>query len=146
VARLAGDDVDDTASGIAAVETALRSLENFHALDIDEVVGEAAIYPRHVVDEGRDARVGANEDVVADAANVELRIAGAAQADEARRLETQVGDRFQALRFQAFAGYRGDRQRHLDHALLAALRRNDDVAVSRTRQRGLSERQDQRGA
>src|SRR3546814_14571594 len=69
-ARLAGDDVDDASRCIASIEAALRALQDFDALDIGQAVDHRTIDLRYIVDKGSDTRIGAEEDGIADAADV----------------------------------------------------------------------------
>src|SRR3546814_15162326 len=71
-ARLAGDDVDDASRCIASIEAALRALQDFDALDIGQAVDHRTIDLRYIVDKGSDTRIGAEEDGIADAADVWL--------------------------------------------------------------------------
>src|SRR3546814_17705915 len=89
-ARLAGDDVDDASRCIASIEAALRALQDFDALDIGQAVDHRTIDLRYIVDKGSDTRIGAEEDGIADAADV--------WRDEA---EVRVGDIAWRRRLQA---------------------------------------------
>ncbi len=124
--RLAGDDVDCAAGGVAAIERARRTLDHFDAFDIDEIVHESSEHARHVVDEGGDAGIGADEDRVADAADEHLVVARRVRRHEARRRQLQIAHLADARIVQLVAAHRGDRQRHVEHALCLALGSNDD--------------------
>ena len=74
--RLTGDDIDHAAGRVTAVEAALRPFQYLDSLDVGELIEHLAEDTRHVVNEERDARVGADVDVVADAANINFSGAG----------------------------------------------------------------------
>ena len=127
VRRLTGDDVDHAAAGVAAIETALRALQDFDALDVDEIVDKAAVDVRHIVDEGGDRRIGADKHAVTDAADVNLGIAGARLRDEARRSEANGRQILDARSLEHRTGRRADRQRNRHDIFRTALRRDDNV-------------------
>ena len=138
VGRFSGDVVDRSAGGVAAVERALRALEDLHALEIED--GPLRHHrERQVLLVDVDADRGAR------------RLAGLVEADSSQRIDrhriaalriakarndlaevTGVGD---AEVLELVAGEGAYRDRHVVDVLGALLRRDDDLFECRMRRR-----------
>ncbi|MNQ79182.1 hypothetical protein D3C85_941160 [compost metagenome] len=127
-----GDVLDRAADGVAAVQGALRSAQDFQTLDVEDVQ-HRALRAGHidVVDIEADAGLEAPQRILlADAADE----AGQGGVGAARNLDRGVrglllqgGDVGGAGLFQTLAADGGDGDRHVLQRFFAAARRDDDV-------------------
>ncbi len=127
--RLARDDVDGAAGGVAPVQRALRPAQHFDTLHV-EVFGleQPRILDRHRVEMRLDAGVAAGRDRRhADAADLEVR-AGEVRLRirDVRHVQLQVGRLVDLAAFERLAAERSDCDRHVDQIFFAPLRRDDD--------------------
>ena len=115
-------DADGAARRVAAEHRALRTAQDFDAVDVDELLRQearGADLP-NAIDVGADVR---------DAAHAEARAAGAAGAardDDVRYALTDLFEVVDAARLEAFARDGDDRDGHLLEILLTAGGRDDD--------------------
>jgi hypothetical protein len=129
--RAPGRDVEHAGARVLAEQGTLRATQHFDALQIDEV-DEALALPRkhHPVEDDRHARLepGA-EQRGADAADAKVAVLLVGRLGEGKGgdLFLEVLRRFDAAVHQVLGGQRGDGDRHVLEALLAALGGDDDI-------------------
>jgi len=119
-------DADRAAHGVASVHRALRSAQNFDAVEVDELLREEAVggHLPHAVDVRADGWNSAHaEDRAA-------RTAAAARDDDVRHTRADPLEVVEAAHLEVLTRDRDDRDRHVLQILLAARGRDDDLFES----------------
>ena len=114
----------------ASEQRALRALEHFYALEIEQLDDRAAgLGDRHAILEHRDARFHVARAIVGgDAANHEARVVWALQLDvEPRHERRERIELLNALLGEEVRGERGHSHRHILYRLAALLRGDRDL-------------------
>ena len=130
-ARLAGNEIDRAARGVAAIERALRAFQHLDALGVEELEELAGRRSEiDVVDIDADGAGDVGVEVVdADAADEDVRVHRTERGldIQARRLQRQILHVFDAEPLDGLAGKGGDGHRRRLQVFALALRSDDDA-------------------
>jgi hypothetical protein len=135
------DNVHGTTAGIAAIESALRALQNLDPFEIKEIAGDR-LHPRDrdAVDIGNNRRVGGGGNAeITNAADIDLRRGATRCLNAGRKLGEIIG-LADARCAQFIAAEDFDGEGGLLDILFAALRGNDDILNAAIVWRGLLRR------
>ena len=136
--RLVGEDVDDAAGGVAAIERALRPAQHLDSLHIVEFrVGDAGAIDRRIIFGDADALIASRRDQgIADTANLKIaRSVKLLAIVEVGHLQRQIGGAVEAAGFQRLLREGRDRDRDILQGFGTALRGDDDVGCASGRRR-----------